>query len=160
MSKINNISNSMMSNPLSMVILLLLIILLILGLVRIMNPSFSTGVGINAHIGTIKGSINLEAFENSNGPQFVCFVADWCGHCKRAKPEINKLKEQGVKGVEIIEVDSDKSPELVKENGVQGFPTMRFYRQGLSNKSIFEDYTGDRTAEGMKTFLNRLLNKN
>ena len=37
---------------------------------------------------------------------------------------------------------------------------MRFYPQGLSNKSTFEDYTGDRTTEGMKTFLDRLLNKN
>lgn len=160
MSKINNISKSMISNPLVIIILLLLLAVIVLGFIRMMSPNFSTGIGLNAHLGSIKGSINLEAFENSNGPTFACFTAEWCGHCKTAKPEITTLKSQGIQGIEIIEIDSDKNPELIKEHDVKGFPTMRFYPEGLSKKTDFVDFTGDRTSDGMKTFLEKLLNRN
>lgn len=165
MPKLNNITNSVMSNPLVVVVIMLLLVIVILGIIRMVMPSFSAGVGVNAHLGTIKGSINLEAFENteelesfmnSNSPQFVIFKADWCGHCKKVLPEIQKLESMNL--CQVVKVDADKQPDLVKEHGVQGFPTIRLYPQGLGNKSSYEDFTGERTAESMKVFLQRLLN--
>lgn len=162
MSKINNVANSMISNPLVIVVIMLLIVLVVLGVLRMIMPNFSAGVGVNAHLGSIKGSVNLEAFDlenfnNQSGPQFVVFKAEWCGHCKRAMPEVQKLQQESLGNVSIVVVDSDKEPELCKEHGIQGFPTVRYYPDGLSNKSNYEDFSGERTVQGFKTFLDRLM---
>ena len=157
MPKLNNVANSMMSNPLVVVIIMLLIIVVILTVIRMIMPQFSAGIGVNAHVGTMKGSVNLEAFENSSLPQFVIFKAEWCGHCKNTMPEIEKLKQENLQGVEIVVIDSDEKPDLIKECDVKGFPTIRMYPQGLSNKTNYEDFDGERNVNGFKTFLERLM---
>ena len=161
MSKLNNVANSIMSNPLVLVVIALFVLLIILAIIRAFLPSFSTGVGLNAHFGSIKGGVNLEAFENENNsandPSLVVFKAEWCGHCKRAMPEIQKLMDKNLDNVKIIVIDSDNQPDLVKTHGVQGFPTIRMYPQGLNNKENYTDYEGERNVEGFTTFLERLL---
>ena len=158
MPKLENVTNSVMSNPLVIVVLMLLVVLVILGVIRMIMPSFSAGVGFNAHLGTIKGNINLEAFENGNSPCLVIFKAEWCGHCKNTMPEIQKLQQEQLGNVNIVVVDSDQQPQLIKEHGVQGFPTIRFYPGGLANKDNYENFDGERNVQGFKTFLERLMN--
>lgn len=155
MPKLENVTNSMMSNPLVLVVIMLLVVLVILGVIRMIMPSFSAGVGVNAHLGTIKGSVNLEAFENENTPCLAIFKAEWCGHCKRLMPEIQKLQQEKVENVNLVIIDSDQQPQLIKEHGIQGFPSIRFYPNGLGNKSDYEDYNGERTAQSLKTFMQR-----
>lgn len=155
MPKLENVTNSMMSNPLVLVVIMLLVVLVILGVIRMIMPSFSAGVGVNAHLGTIKGSVNLEAFENENSPCLAIFKAEWCGHCKRLMPEIQKLQQEKVENVNLVIIDSDQQPQLIKEHGIQGFPSIRFYPNGLGNKSDYEDYNGERTAQSLKTFMQR-----
>ena len=160
-----------MSNPLIMVVGLLLVLMIVLTVIRMVMPQFSAGLGVNAHVGSIKGSVNLEAFEapfnmeesdiesfqNNDIPSFVIFKAEWCGHCQRVMPEIQKLQQEKPDGVQIVVIDSDKSPDLIKEHGIKGFPTIRMYPQGLSNKSTYEDFEGERSLDGFKTFLQRLM---
>ena len=67
-------NNELMTNPLVLVIAGLLLLLIILGIIRVFMPTFSAGLGVNAHFGTIKGGVNLEAFDNQNKPCFSCFV--------------------------------------------------------------------------------------
>jgi thiol-disulfide isomerase/thioredoxin len=155
-----NMNNELMTNPLVLVIVGLLLLLIILGIIRVFMPTFSAGLGVNAHFGTIKGGVNLEAFDNQNKPCFVIFKADWCGHCKNTMPEFQKLMDEKLDNVEVIAIDSDKQPDLIKEHGVQGFPTIRMYPQGLANKDTYEDFNGERNLDGFKTFLERLLNAN
>ena len=159
MGNFNNMKSSMMSNPLVISIIVLLIILVILSIVRLLMPSFSAGVGVKGHFGSVKGNINLEAFDNQNKPTLVFFYAEWCGHCKRCMPEVEKLKQENLDGVEIVAIDSDKNPEMIKEHNVQGFPTIRMYPQGLANKTNFENFEDERTVQGYKTFLERMLNR-
>jgi len=166
MPKLSNVTNSMMSNPLVIVVIILFLVVIVLSVIRLFMPDFSAGVGLNAHVGTLKGSINLEAFQdeypienfkNSSTPQFVIFKAEWCGHCQRAMPEVKKLQNENIPGVEIIVVDSDEQPDLIKECDVKGFPTMRLYPEGLANKSNYENFDGERNLEGFKSFLERLM---
>ena len=153
-------NNELMTNPLVLVIGGLLLLLIVLGIIRAFMPTFSAGIGVNAHFGTIKGGVNFEAFDNQNKPCFVIFKADWCGHCQRTMPEFQKLMDERMDNVEVITVDSDQQPNLIKEHGVQGFPTIRLYPQGLANKDTFEDFQGERTLNGFKTFLQRIMNTN
>jgi protein disulfide-isomerase A1 len=74
----------------------------------------------------------------------VEFYAPWCGHCKSLAPEYEKaateLKEKGSKIV-LAKVDCTKEESLARDHGIQGFPTLKFFRNG--NAIPFE---GERKA--------------
>lgn len=55
---------------------------------------------------------------------FVAFKAPWCGHCKKLKPEWDKLSEN----VEVLigEVDCTVEKDLCAKHGVQGYPTIKY----------------------------------
>jgi protein disulfide-isomerase-like protein len=84
-----------------------------------------------------------EGFD-AKGKHLVLYYAPWCGHCKALKPEWEKLEKAGVKGVTVSKVNSDEESDKVKEAGVDGFPTIIFYNDGV--KSV---YTGARTADAI-----------
>jgi thiol-disulfide isomerase/thioredoxin len=159
MGKLNNVADSLISNPLVHVIILLFIALIILGIIRIVYPEFTLGAGVNAHVGTIKGNIEFEAFDNHPTPMFVMYYADWCGHCKRAKPHFENLMSQNMNGVKMMAIDADdkSNADLIKSQDIQGFPTIRYYPSGLGKN--YQDYDGERTMDGFKTFLGRVLNQ-
>ena len=152
-------TEKILTNPLVMVTIGLLILLIVLGIIRVFMPSFNAGIGLHANFGTIKGGFDFETFENENEnmPSLVIFKAEWCGHCKKIMPEIQKLIDTKLENVKIVVIDSDKQPELIKQHGVQGFPTIRMYPQGLSNKDTYKDFDGERNVDGFKTFLDGFL---
>jgi len=90
---------------------------------------------------------------NSSKKTLVIFKANWCGHCQRAMPEFRKVEEEGQKSgkYDVMIVDADSEPELIKNEGVQGFPTIRLYPNGLDGKKYME-YNGDRSAEDISQF--------
>lgn len=153
MTKLNNIKNTIMTNPLTLVVITLFVLVIFLTLVRLFLPSFSTGVDLKAHFGSLKGNINFEAFENNGGPQFVAFTAEWCGHCKKCMPDLLKLQQENLENVSVIIVDSDKDTELVKQHKIQGFPTIRMYPQGLNNIDNYKEFNGERNLDGFKSFI-------
>lgn len=52
----------------------------------------------------------------------LMFSADWCKYCKVAKKDM--LENQGeVAGWNVEVIDTDMSPEVVKEYGVKSLPT-------------------------------------
>jgi protein disulfide-isomerase-like protein len=55
---------------------------------------------------------------------FVAFKAPWCGHCKKLKPEWDKLSEN----VEVLigEVDCTVEKDLCAKHSVQGYPTIKY----------------------------------
>jgi len=70
----------------------------------------------------------------------VMFYAPWCGHCKHAKPEFAAASKEAKKGI-FAAVDCTKDNEICKEHGVQGYPTLKMYRNGKKGR----DYSGGRT---------------
>jgi len=57
-------SNSIMSNPLVIIIVIILLLIVILSIFRPATPYLTFGLGFNTHIGDLKGSFQLEAFED------------------------------------------------------------------------------------------------
>jgi len=74
---------------------------------------------------------------------FIKFQAPWWGHCKKMKPDWDKLtKEINGRGGSTLIGDVDctaAGKPLCDSNGVQGFPTVKF-----GDPSALEDYQGGR----------------
>lgn len=95
-----------------------------------------------------------EHFSDKKNGVFSFFYADWCGHCQRAKPAWEELESNGSDlGVKFIKVNSDEDPDLVRKHGVSGFPTIRYYPNGMDDVDNNVEYSGDRSYNGFKSFL-------
>jgi protein disulfide-isomerase A6 len=96
----------------------------------------------------------FEGFSGKSREVVIC-KADWCGHCKKAAPEFQKLAtaspitlNDGSKAtVKILDADKDKSE--ISKYKVKGFPTVLIVDGGQTT-----EYPGDRTADGIIQFLN------
>ncbi len=148
-------TSNFMANPLVVIVCLILALIVILAILRPATPFLNFGFGMSAHIGDLRGSVKFEAFEN-NEPAFVMYFAEWCGHCKRTKPEFKKLMESYKGPVKIMMVDCEapENAELVKKQNIKGFPTIRYYPNGLDG--TFEDYSGNRTLFDFNQYLNNV----
>ena len=86
---------------------------------------------------------------------FIMVMADWCGHCKNAAPEFNKLvaaspitlKDGSKATVKILDADKDKSE--LSQYKVKGFPTVL-----IIDGDVTTEYPGKRTANDITEFLN------
>ncbi|THH15505.1 hypothetical protein EW146_g4993 [Bondarzewia mesenterica] len=79
----------------------------------------------------------------------VEFFAPWCGHCKALAPHYEEaataLKEKSIK---IAKVNCVDEADLCQEHGVQGYPTLKVFRNGTPT-----DYTGPRKADGIISYM-------
>lgn len=86
--------------------------------------------------------------------ELVMFYAPWCPHCQTAHPEFEAAKEEleanGSK-VKLTAIDCVEDENAAKKNNVQGFPTIRYYKNGLGGK--YEDYEGGRTKDDFVEFV-------
>jgi len=81
---------------------------------------------------------------------FLKMFAPWCGHCKRMKPDWDKLMAQfeGHKTTLVADVDCTAGGKAVcDENGVRGFPTIKY-----GDPTDLQDYKGGRDAAALKKF--------
>jgi len=88
--------------------------------------------------------------ETSGKSVFIKFFAPWCGHCKKLKPDWDKLMTEfeGHASALVADVDctADGKP-LCDDNGVRGYPTLKY-----GDPSDLQDYQGGRTFDDLKTF--------
>lgn len=175
--------DSFFSNPLVMVLGLIIVLIIILSIFRSVSPALTMGVGIDAHIGSLRGSLELEAYKNSmrehfqsygdvnmnelenesdsdsddednSAAEFVMFYADWCGHCQRAKPHFEEIMKQygGPIKLKMLNAEDPSNKNIVQQQKVKGFPTIRYYPKGLGD--LYEDYDGARSKNDFENFLN------
>ncbi|CAG8009218.1 unnamed protein product [Penicillium nalgiovense] len=85
----------------------------------------------------------------------VAFTAPWCGHCKTLAPTWETLAKDFAlePNVVIAKVDAEaeNSRALSKEQGITGFPTIKFFPKGSTES---EPYSGARSEEAFVKFVN------
>jgi protein disulfide-isomerase A1 len=99
-------------------------------------------IGYYVYTSYVQPKINPAYIENNEftqeGPpkevELYFFYTEWCPHCKAAKPEWAKLKEEyegkTINNTSIIfrEVDCDKEEKVADEFNVEGYPTIKMVK--------------------------------
>jgi thioredoxin 1 len=96
------------------------------------------------------GKAEFEAKLKTTKTVFVDFYADWCGPCKKMKPDMDKIAEEQKETLSFLRIDADANPELATELGVTALPTLIVFRnqketarsEGFQTKAQMLDLIG------------------
>ncbi|XP_053537642.1 protein disulfide isomerase family A, member 7 isoform X2 [Ictalurus punctatus] len=81
----------------------------------------------------------------------VEFFAPWCGHCKRLAPEYEAAATRLKGTVPLAKVDCTANSETCMKFGVNGYPTLKIFRNG----EVASSYDGPRTADGIVSYMKK-----
>jgi len=71
-----------------------------------------------------------ETVASAGVPVLVDFYADWCGPCRVVAPFLEEMARRHVGRLLVLKVDSDRWPELTRQHGVRGIPTLLLFDEG------------------------------
>jgi len=87
----------------------------------------------------VLGDANFTEFVTTNPYVLVEFYAPWCGHCMSLAPEWASAASILKGDVPLAKVDATIHAELAQKFGVQSYPTILFFIDGIP-----KPYTGER----------------
>lgn len=78
----------------------------------------------------MNATATLQTALEGSRPVLVEFYADWCPHCQRMMPLVAELKEEVAGKAEIIQVNGDNNPDLMRKYHVNSYPTWIIFKDG------------------------------
>jgi thioredoxin 1 len=69
-------------------------------------------------------------------PVAVDFFATWCPPCKALAPIFDRVAGGYVGKVNFVKINTDEAQDLSAEFGIRGVPTLMFFKDGKSVKSL------------------------
>jgi thiol-disulfide isomerase/thioredoxin len=161
MNTLQNFKNSITSKLSITNIVVILVVVLFIGI-----GIYIYTTKITSKFSTSYSSNNEHTMSDPSGKsseaELILFYADWCPHCKTAKPVWEELKAEydnkTINGYSILftEVNcTNESPEVEKMMNtykIEGFPTVKLLKDGQ-----VVEYDAKVTKETLVQFLNTVL---
>ncbi|MGE9276737.1 MAG: thioredoxin family protein [Candidatus Phytoplasma pruni] len=92
--------------------------------------------------------IDFQQLINQQEFVLVYFYASWCYPCQKLTPVLDECFAKN-KNISLVKIDIDQHPEITKENKVNTFPTLVFYK----NRKEIKRRIGYCSSEELKSFL-------
>jgi thiol-disulfide isomerase/thioredoxin len=99
---------------------------------------------------------------SSKQAELMLFYADWCPHCKTAKPIWNELKTEyqnkTINGYHVLFTEinctneNSETEQMMNKYNIEGFPTIKLLKDGQ-----IVEYDAKPSKETLKEFLNTVL---
>jgi thiol-disulfide isomerase/thioredoxin len=103
-----------------------------------------------------------EGFAQDKSAELLFFYADWCPHCKTAKPAwaeiVSKYENTTINGYKVVfteincTTETDEIGQMMNKYKIEGFPTLKLLKDG----QVIE-YDAKPTKETLDEFLNTVL---
>lgn len=107
-------------------------------------------------------TLNSQSFNKElakDGDLLVMFYAPWCEHCKELSPAFEEAakmlsqKESHLK-VTLAKVDGSENEELAKKYGIQGYPTLRYFKE--REVQVMDATNSGRSADEIFSFVKKI----
>ncbi len=72
----------------------------------------------------------------SKQPILVDFWAEWCGPCRMLGPVIEKIAIANADRIAVRKMNVDENPNTPQKYGIQGIPTVIFFKDGEVAKQL------------------------
>lgn len=78
---------------------------------------------------------DYQALVTTDKLALVDFYATWCAPCKKMEPYLDEISKDMQETVEVIRINADEHPDLLKELGIVALPVLKLYQ---ANELIWE----------------------
>ncbi|WP_412541142.1 thioredoxin [Longispora sp. K20-0274] len=72
----------------------------------------------------------------SKTPVLVDFWAEWCAPCRKVTPVLEELAGEFAGKLEIVKIDGDANPEVMRDYKVMSLPTLTIFKEGKPVQSM------------------------
>ncbi|XP_063054627.1 protein disulfide-isomerase A3-like [Engraulis encrasicolus] len=97
------------------------------------------------------GDADFDYIAAEHDTMLVEFFAPWCGHCQKLAPEYETAATQLKGKVPLAKVDCTVNSETCGRFGVNGYPTLKIFRNGEDASA----YDGPRSADGIVSYMRK-----
>lgn len=99
-------------------------------------------------------SADFDKHLQNNKNVIVALTATWCGPCQTLKPVLDEISNEN-KDVTLVIVDGDKFPAIRQKHAPQGFPTLKFFKDGKEVSKIEGGSSRAEMKEDLQSGINR-----